>query len=528
MATSSLHSDEVPQKINILTLNCWGLKFLAKYRRERLLEIGRRLARADDPPDIVGLQECWTQEDYNNIRKETRHILPYGKFYFSGIFGGGLAILSKWPIEESSMFAYPLNGRPTAFFRGDWFVGKGVACAKVRYGPAQHDIAEVFCTHLHAPYEKEPHDSYICHRTAQAWEIAKLMRGAAERGHLVIGLGDFNMLPLSLAHRLITLHAPVQDVWRYLHPDSSLGAAIDPVEMKRKRPVPTADYNILENGATCDGVFNTWRWSKQQQKRLRTEGPVPVDGSVPDPRGKRLDYIFVGQGQPPTSRWKWTIESARVGMMERHPTLHCSLSDHFAVEATLRRETHPPRGSDGDDADADLESGEENTPFLPIQKHIESSVRSSRHASVAVFHPTAPLSPIPDRSTISTPRSPSVATNVNDLAALYDQILAMIDSYVARERFQRRFRVAHFLLSIVVSIGCFVAMWWSPRAFVSFILCLVSTLSFAAGLLDGLIGGFFVSSELRALKEFEWEVHNARKLVLGMGLDIERDLTSPK
>ncbi|KMU83553.1 inositol phosphosphingolipids phospholipase C [Coccidioides immitis H538.4] len=241
---SSHHSDDLPRKINILTLNCWGLKFISKYRRERLLEIGKRLASLDPPPEIVGLQECWTQQDYNNIRKETRHILPYGKFYFSGIFGGGLAILSKWPIEESSMFGYPLNGRPTAFFRGDWFVGKGVACARIRIGPGPSDIAAVFCTHLHAPYEREPHDSYICHRTAQAWEMAKLMRGAAEKGHLVIGLGDFNMLPLSLAHRLITTHAPVQDVWRYLHPDSSLGAAIDAVEMARKRPVPSAEYNL--------------------------------------------------------------------------------------------------------------------------------------------------------------------------------------------------------------------------------------------------------------------------------------------
>jgi sphingomyelin phosphodiesterase 2 len=57
-------------------------------------------------------------------------------------------ILSKWPIEESSMFRYPLNGRPTAFFRGDWFVGKGVACAKIRFGSGAKDVVEVFTTHV--------------------------------------------------------------------------------------------------------------------------------------------------------------------------------------------------------------------------------------------------------------------------------------------------------------------------------------------------------------------------------------------
>lgn len=138
----------MPTEINVITLNCWGLKYISTFRNERLTEIGRRLAVAEPVPHIVGLQECWTQQDYQAIRSLTKHILPYGKFYHSGIFGGGLAILSRWPIEESSMWRYPLNGRPTAFFRGDWFVGKGMACARIRYGPGDKDILEVFTTHV--------------------------------------------------------------------------------------------------------------------------------------------------------------------------------------------------------------------------------------------------------------------------------------------------------------------------------------------------------------------------------------------
>jgi sphingomyelin phosphodiesterase 2 len=59
-----------------------------------------------------------------------------------------LVILSRWPIVESNMVRYPLNGRPAAFYRGDWFVGKGVACARIQMGPSKRDIAEVFCTHV--------------------------------------------------------------------------------------------------------------------------------------------------------------------------------------------------------------------------------------------------------------------------------------------------------------------------------------------------------------------------------------------
>lgn len=273
--------DELPNEINIVTLNCWGLKFVSKLRRERLAEIGRQLSIADPQPHIVVLQECFCQEDFLSIRRQTHYILPYGKYYHSAALGGGLAILSRWPIEESSMYRYPLNGRPTAFWRGDWYVGKGVACAKIRYGPSGKHVIEVFNTHTHAPYEGgKPDDSYLCHRTAQSWEMAKLLRGAAERGHLVLAVGDFNMIPMSPEHQLITALAPVRDVWRVLHPDSSVGPSHHPAEQARHRPVPTAEFNIQENGAASDGPYNTWRWTKAKQKLLGVGKPpviVPPD-----------------------------------------------------------------------------------------------------------------------------------------------------------------------------------------------------------------------------------------------------------
>ncbi|ORY01340.1 Endonuclease/exonuclease/phosphatase [Clohesyomyces aquaticus] len=431
-----------PTSLRVLSLNCWGLKYLAKWRSERLSEIGNQIAAADPPPDIVGLQECWTQQDYNAIRDRTKHFLPHAKFYWSGIFGGGLAILSRWPIEESSMMRYPLNGRPAAFYRGDWFVGKGVACARIRMGPTKRDVAEVFCTHLHAPYETEPHDSYICHRTAQAWEITKLMRGAAERGHLAIGLGDFNMVPLSLAHRIIETHSPVRDVWRLLHPESSVGAAKETAEKLRGLPMPSAEFNMTVNGATCDSALNTWRWNEAHKKRLFKGENIVVDSTVDDPGAKRLDYIFFsGPG--------WSLKEANVGMTMRHPTLHCSLSDHYSVEATL---TSSLSGS-VDDAQAER--------YLPLDT--------------------------------------------------YDEILATISKYDARERTQRRLRMGHFGFQLCLTIACLVGVWWSPHNYVSFILMLLSSLGLSVGVIEGLMGGLFVGSELRALREFEWEVRNTRQ-----------------
>ena len=37
-----------------------------------------------------------------------------------------------------------------------------------------------------------------------------------------------------------------------------------------------------------------------------------------------------------------------------------------------------------------------------------------------------------------------------------------------------------------------------------------------AGIIDGLIGGLFVGSELRALKEFEWEIRSTRIAACGL------------
>ncbi|KAJ9649060.1 phospholipase C type enzyme [Coniosporium tulheliwenetii] len=450
---------DTPETLRIVTLNCWGLKYIAKYRNERLTEIGNQLARSDPAPDIVGLQECWTQQDYLAIREKTRHILPYGKFYYSGIFGGGLAILSRWPIEESSMYRYPSMD------------GHQLSSAAIVTPPQ-----------LHAPYEREPNDSYLCHRTAQAWEMAKLLRHAAERGHLVISLGDFNMVPLSLAHRIIETHSPVRDVWRLLRPNSSLGAASQPAERRRGRKVPTAEDNLEVNGATCDSCLNTWRWSKPLRKRLNRGEDVVVELDTEDPKAKRLDYIFFSCGEKSpraagdvdsdggreddAAGPEWTVESANVGMTGRHPTLKCSLSDHFSVEATLWRRNH----------------------------QLQPTVSTATDASA-----------FPRADTAHSARLP---------VAVYDEILELIRTYNLREVRQRKVRLAHFVAQVALAVGCLVGVWWAPRNYVAFLLMLWSTLGLSAGVIDGLIGGLFVGSELRALWEFEWEVRTAREAAL--------------
>ncbi|KAI0432130.1 Endonuclease/exonuclease/phosphatase [Xylaria sp. FL1042] len=359
--------DELPLELNVITLNCWGRKHTSPYREDRMGAIGRYLATTEPVPHIVALQECFEYADYLTIRRETRFALPFGKFYHSGAFSCGLVILSRWPIEESSMVPFSFCGRPSGLLRGDLFVGsQGVACARIRYGEGEEDVVEVFNTNTHTSYgEPLRNSSYIVHRLSQAWEIAKLVRNAAERGHLAVVLADLSAAPFSLPYRLLTSHAAIRDAWRVMHPDSSLGSTSNELERARGRPVPTAAFNITENGVTSNSAYNTWAWPRSEQRALRSgKRPMLISPDIPDKDGQRVDYIFFSRGGDPRASPTdlseilsahntytddgagtppgWVVKDVRVGLMARHPDLGCSLSDHFSVEATLILHTPSP------------------------------------------------------------------------------------------------------------------------------------------------------------------------------------------
>ncbi|OAA68468.1 sphingomyelinase family [Niveomyces insectorum RCEF 264] len=547
-----------PVEITALTLNCWGLKYISTLRAERLAEIGRRLAVLAATPPPPGTSSSTAASDFAAIHRLTRHVLPYAKFFHGGVWGAGLAVLSRWPITRTSMHGYTLNGRPTAFWRGDWFVGKGLASATVRVSAAT--TVEVLVTHTHAPYEGgRPDDSYLVHQLAQTWEAGKRMAAAAAvRGHLVLAMGDFNMTPQSLPYQMLFLgahaHADAEaganananananalvlrDVWAELHPDASLGPVDHPQEQERQRRrqqqqqqqqqplqpqqpqketavhIPTAAFNLTENGAASDNVLNTWRWPRAKQKQLhksyrrrqrehgRGQDGGDVDGiphtfvvapDTPDPRAKRLDYIFYASSSallPSSSsspgHGNWTAKTARVAMVEPHPTLGCSVSDHFAVEATLVRQPEQPKQT-------------QHTP--PVVGSAPAGV------GLAPTDAPAPFSADGDDDTRAS------------ALAVYDAVLAETEKYVVREQKQRRWRAGHFFASVAVTIGCYVAVWFSPRPFVAFLLMLLSSLGLATGVVDGLLALLFFGSELRSLREFYWEICNARALAIAASM----------
>ena len=305
----------------------------------------------------------------------------------------------------------------------------------------------------------------------------------------MVGLGDFNMVPMSFAHVLIEGRGGgIRDVWRIVKPSSSVGASIDSAETDRRRRLqlksaPDVDESLQEHGHTCDSVLNTWRWSKPDQDRQ-------IKMSDADPRAKRLDYIFFGGLDK-----GWKVDQTRVCMTERHPRLLCSLSDHFAVHATVIRS--------------------DKLSMTPVHIDVNHILRDQD-----TTHLGTELTDIGEKDLEKVLSHQITSTQIT--STFYQDILAMIQKYTLRERQQRRLRLSHFVGSTIVSIGCFVAVWWSPRDFVAFMLSLISSLGLMAGTIDGLIGGLFVGSELRALNEFEWEVRNALRTAGG---DAEEEIS---
>lgn len=77
-----------PPTLSVLTLNVWGLKFISKDRTPRIAAIAEYLATHAEPTsepgsgfDIVCLQECWVQKDFDTIKTACKDVFPYSRYF---------------------------------------------------------------------------------------------------------------------------------------------------------------------------------------------------------------------------------------------------------------------------------------------------------------------------------------------------------------------------------------------------------------------------------------------------------------
>lgn len=286
-------------KIRLVTFNTFGLKFIAKHRRERLCAIAEKLGSLGENYDIVALQEVWCEADWDYICLQTSNAFPHRRIFYSGIITGpGLAVLSKYPITSTFLYRFPINGRPSAFFRGDWYVGKSVAVTILKVGDCSKPVA-LMNTHMHAPYASKGDAAYACHRVCQAWDFSKIAKLLSQAGYAVIFVGDLNSVPGSLPHRVFEIEASLSDSWQLLK------GSVPSNELSKMDP----QDQIEKGGVTCDSQINTFR----------------LDRRLSD--AKRLDYAFIDAKslQPTDASVEFTEVSPRFG----------SFSDHFAYHVDV-------------------------------------------------------------------------------------------------------------------------------------------------------------------------------------------------
>jgi endonuclease/exonuclease/phosphatase family metal-dependent hydrolase len=147
----------------------------------------------------MALQEVWDPR-YSHVERFARgqnlhvvassapSLLSYLKLK---LFGGGLMIISKFPIEQS---------KEIIFDRGthsDMFASKGALYAKINIGSAHHDLkVHVFNTHLQASYGHEfnVNNPYADIRKKQLEQLAEFINQMTFRDkYPIILMGDFNV-----------------------------------------------------------------------------------------------------------------------------------------------------------------------------------------------------------------------------------------------------------------------------------------------------------------------------------------------
>ncbi|KAF9515928.1 hypothetical protein BS47DRAFT_1327877 [Hydnum rufescens UP504] len=399
-------SIEDEDQIRVLSFNCWGLKYVARNRVERLRAIADKLSTA--PYDVICLQELWVSADYQLLHLKLTPSLPFAKFFYTGALGSGLAIFSRYPILGTRTHTYSLNGPPINVAAGDWIVGKGAVSVLLSH-PILHRV-EVFNTHMVAYGGDDGPEVQRAHRIVGAWELARLIRDSAALGRYVIAVGDFNSVPSSVVMSIIRDHAGLSDAWMASH---------DTGHLPTTELVQSPHHALLHFGVTADSPLNTYTAGK----RLETTARRGL--------GKRLDYIFYRgpSPRPPLNGNEHqpvlSCTESQVAMTGRIPGHDISFSDHFGIEATLRIRTAP-------------------TPTLSTPLPAAPSVWD-----------TEPSTP----TTINTHSGPSSAHITDQTLSTIRQILV---SAYRIARFRARQQLTVFALCLTADILLFLVSIWQP------------------------------------------------------------------
>lgn len=181
-------------KLRVLSLNVWGLHYLAERIRDRLEGIAKELHAYD----IVGLQEVWSKEDFKFLKEKLKKDFPHSHYFHSGIVGSGLCIFSRYQIVEAFSHSFRVTGGVRDFTDGEVFVGKGVLCCRIK--TPEGCIAFI---NTHANPKCRESQMFECYQFVQR-----------TRGNdPVILCGDFNTKPTHVPYDLFTKCLGLKDAF---------------------------------------------------------------------------------------------------------------------------------------------------------------------------------------------------------------------------------------------------------------------------------------------------------------------------
>lgn len=132
-------------QLKVATFNIWGL-IIAKDRADRVSAIARYFTKNPRGLDILCLQELWMADDYRTLRAALSLEFPHAHYFKSGVVGSGLAIFSKYPIEEAWWKGFTLTGKAHRLFDGDWYAGKGIGAVSIKHPVI--GLIDIFNTHV--------------------------------------------------------------------------------------------------------------------------------------------------------------------------------------------------------------------------------------------------------------------------------------------------------------------------------------------------------------------------------------------
>ncbi|XP_012157991.1 putative neutral sphingomyelinase isoform X2 [Ceratitis capitata] len=262
-------------------------------REERIAAIGLELSSGKY--DIVSLQEVWSRKDCESLKNATEATLPYAHYFYSGVIGSGLLVLSKYPIISSFFHPWSVNGYFHRIQHADWFGGKGVGLCRIL---VDKHVVHLYNTHLHAEYNNN-NDDYKTHRVIQAFDTAQFIRATRGDSVLQILAGDLNAQPHDLTYKVLLYTSKMQDC--------------------------CASENIVTNEYYKNSYTSTNRSGKK-------------------PLGVHIDHIFVRNSE----LFDLSVIDYELPLTDPVPGQSFSYSDHEAVLTKLHLRDVRPSAAEGE------------------------------------------------------------------------------------------------------------------------------------------------------------------------------------